>query len=140
MKFINIITKHTKGSLEDILGKLSKAYIDIIKEIYLEFEHIEYTTTNDWVGMYAAIEENTLKKLQEVYNKCGVNFTTTDITKEVLFSDDPKLSDVLKQGDLMFMCRKFRRENITVDIILDKLSERGVESLSFTDKKLLESI
>lgn len=140
MKFISIITAHTKDFLQEIVKGLDIESIERQKVIYQKFEHIEHTLENGCVGMFAIIDDITLEKLLAEYNNCNIIFEITDITKDVLFGLNPNTCDIDKQGTLLFMTRRFVRENITLDIVLDKIKEKGVESLTLTDKKILESI
>lgn len=140
MKFISFITEHTEESLQSIISGLDKEQLDSQKYIYASFEHVEYILPNGYVGMYAILNNSTLEKLLEEYTNCGVSFKYTDITSDVLLGMNPKIIDVNQQGNLMFMIRRFVRENNTLDNVLDKINKKGIESLSFIDKKILESI
>lgn len=139
MKFVNIVTLHTSNSLELISNELSEVLVDELKSLYQTFEHLEYTLENGHVGMFAVIDEHTLTKLVTEYIKCGINFSVTDITKETLFGNIPIILGFEKQSELNQLIRDFISDNLSLDIVLEKINEKGEDSLSYFDKLVLKS-
>jgi|ERR1035437_1325885 hypothetical protein len=140
MILINIKTQHTSKALEAMIKVLDDARIERLKSLYRSFEHLEYLLENDYVGMFASVDEKTLEILKTEYTKIGVNFIIDDITKSVLFGTTPRISDINKHDDLRKFISHFVNDNLTLDVVLDKINENGIESLSLKDKKILESV
>jgi len=140
MILINIKTQHTSKALESMIKVLDNARIESLKSLYRSFEHLEYLLVNNHVGMFANVDEKTLETLKSEYTKIGVTFTIEDITKSVLFGTHPTISDVNKHDDLRKFISHFVNDNLTLNIVLDKINEKGIDSLSLKDKKILESV
>lgn len=89
--------------------------------------------------MFAVIDEYTLAKLVTEYVKCGINFSVTDITKETLFGHIPIILGFEKQSELNQLIKDFISDNLSLDIVLEKINKKGVDSLSKFDKKVLNA-
>lgn len=139
MKFVNIITLHAHNSLELISNELSELKRDELQSLYKTFNNLEYTLENGYVGMFAIIDETTLSILLTEYVKIGINFSVIDLTKEIFFGCMPIISETDKQRDLTQLIKDFITDNLNLDIVLDKISKKGIHSLSKHDKLILST-
>jgi len=137
MKFIKVITKHTVKQMETIVGKLEDSYVVELCELYNSFECIEFTTKEGFEAMYAVVDDSTIEKLFTEYLRCEINFSYEDITKFVLFGNSLEISGESKKDYLNYLTTSFIRENLNSDAVLDKISEKGISSLTEIDKKIL---
>lgn len=140
MKFVNITTLHTSDSLDLIASELPEATINKLTKFYNTFNHIEYTLENGDVAMFAIIDTQTLVEITSEYIKCGVSFSTVDLTKEILFGYAPSINNLEKQSELNQLVKDFIEDNLNMDIVLDKIIDKGIESLTEYDKLILQSI
>lgn len=62
----------------------------------------------------------------------GITYKIKDITNDVIFGDI-ELDDVITE----FIINPYLESNLTTDIVLDKISVKGIESLNDIDKKIL---
>ena len=83
--------------------------------------------------------EHKVKEICSLFEKYGFELTVSDVTDKVICGDmqleypevqelTPKIFDI------------FRLENETIDNVLDKINERGIESLDYIDQEILKNI
>lgn len=140
MKFIKITAGHTTQQMEGILGKLKESYVKYLHDLYNTFEYVEFTTSEGFEAMYAIVDDFTIEKLFNEYVNCEINFSYEDITKNVLFGNVLEISGEQKREYLNYLINLFIRENLNLNIVLDKISENGISSLTESDRKILISV
>ena len=85
-------------------------------------------------AMFAALEEAKLEKLSNLMNKYFI-ISKTDVTEKVIRGEiQAEYPEVEKE-----LFENFRLENTTVDNVLDKINNFGIESLDHIDKAILAS-
>ena len=139
MKFIKVETKHTRQDINNIVSKLENVEVEILTKLYSTFKHIEYKTKEGFVGMYAAIDDESIEKLFAEYIKSSIGFSYEDLTKSILYGNVPEMEDDNEQLNLNYIAKQFVEENLITDVVLEKILESGLESLSEFDKKVLEA-
>ena len=79
-----------------------------------------------------------VQKVLDVFTKNGFEFEVTDVTSDVISGDiQKKFPEVEKLTPFMF--DNFRIENTSVDDVLDKILEKGINSIDSIDKRILEA-
>lgn len=79
-----------------------------------------------------------VQKVLDVFSKHGFEFEVTDVTNDVISGDiQKKFPEVEKLTPYMF--DDFRIENTSVDDVLDKIIEKGINSIDSIDKRILEA-
>ena len=79
-----------------------------------------------------------VQKVLDVFSKHGFEFEVTDVTNGVISGDiQKKFPEVEKLTPFMF--DDFRIENTTIDDVLDKILEKGIDSIDSIDKRILEA-
>lgn len=101
----------------------------------LELESVDELEENGFITAYAIGSKSDVDVLTSLLYKYEVAFSITDVTKDVLIGK--YLPKVLVDSDYF---KTFIIENLTPDIVLDKISEMGIDSLSEIDKLVLENI
>jgi len=139
MKFIKVITEHTQESLNKFVLSLDPFTLERFFNIYSCFNYVEFEVENKLTAMYATISDNQIEKLFLEYVKHEINFCYEDITKNVLFGDLPTLEDEEKNKNLQAMTKLFIEDYLDTDTVLEKIKERGMESINETDIRVLES-
>jgi hypothetical protein len=89
--------------------------------------------------MFAFGEEEILNDIFEVFHTLSINFVNKDITEDILKGNLPRLEDKHTDAMLRILIDDFLTENQTIDNILDKISESGIDSLNNYDKSILEN-
>ena len=144
MKFVNVKTKSTQSEINEILFNMSMSDVKKVENLYSSFDFVEYTDDNDLECMFCVIDDYHLSKLSECYKGFSINFEFVDLTKEV-FYDIPFRITYKNQFKKPIVSRvinlisEFKFNYTDTDIDLDKINERGIDSLTDFDKNILES-
>jgi hypothetical protein len=95
-------------------------------------EYIGFTDDDD---LFIRLDEYKVEKVERVFKKYFI-FSKTDVTDKVISGEIQKLyPEVEKFTPKLF--ENFRLDNTTIDDILDKINDKGIESLDDIDKKVL---
>jgi hypothetical protein len=144
MKFINVKTKSTQCEIDEILFNMSMSDVKKVENLYSSFDFVEYTDDNDLECMFCVIDDYHLSKLSKCYKGFSIDFEFVDLTKEV-FYDIPFRITYKNQfkktivSKVINLISEFKFNYTDVDIVLDKINERGIDSLTDFDKNVLES-
>lgn len=144
MKFYKITTTHTQNEIDRIIMSMSKTEVDSIMKLYEKIQMVEYTNERGFECMFAIIDDYFISKLDEVYQYYSIRYKKFDLTKDVIM--DNKITTRYKnqynrsvQKDISELILDFKSNWITKDDILDKIIEKGIDSLSELDLKILNS-
>lgn len=145
MKFVNVITHSTQSEIDEILYSMSLQDAQQIEKIYSMFDFVEYTSKNGFECMFCIVDENDLSELSKSYNKFNIKYEFIDLTKSVFYDNKFPINFKNQYGltvksKVSKLIEKFKTEFITSDIILDKILEKGIESLTDFDKSILEKV
>ena len=145
MKFVNVITHSTQSEIDEILYSMSLQDAQQIEKIYSMFDFVEYTSKNGFECMFCIVDENDLSELSKSYNKFNIKYEFIDLTKSVFYDNKFPINFKNQYGltvksKVSKLIEKFKTEFITSDIILDKILEKGIESLTDFDKSILERV
>lgn len=144
MKFYNLKTKHKQDYIDKIIKNLRPVESDYIISIYNQISMVEYTDEGNFECMFAILDNHLVSKLAEIFERYGLKFEITDITKIIIFDDKIKIDfkntyDISVKDDIKKLIKEFKSNWITKDDILDKILERGLDSLTKEDYKILIS-
>lgn len=138
MKYLKITSKLTFEQLDQQsevnLSKFELELAEELKKLY-SFEYIQ--TCNNF-GMIVCIHDNYLDKLVKLLTKIDQDIFIEDLTKVVLFGQlniDALIGN--EYSLIKYYTEQFISENLTIDIVLDKILEFGKESLNNRDLSLL---
>jgi hypothetical protein len=111
-------------------------------EIVLEFGHdfsnnIAFDLVNGLETAYCFLDNYKCEKLVKIFKKYNVLIEHRDITNKVLFGG-VKITESDCVDTFDKLSKNFMIDNLTIDDILDKINEMGIESLTEIDKKILE--
>lgn len=138
MRFIKIVTKHTKEEIDSIFSNFTDISKQLMEEFYSTFRYNNFIDADGLVNMYAIIDSKGIEKLLKVYTDNYISFSYTDLTKQVLYGQ-VKSEGFIYDSFVNDFIDSFINENLSVDIILDKISELGKDSLSQKDLKILQN-
>ena len=131
MKFFKVDSNLTKKQCEVLLESLSSVEIEELESLDIISDDIEY---DGLITSYIICNDYTITKVESFLTRKNVNYNLKDISIDILVG---KIS--LKNTTFEKQTDKFIEEFLTVDIVLDKINESGVESLTEIDKKWLKS-
>ena len=92
--------------------------------------------------MFAVIDDWYFNKISDFYKVCGIKFTSEDLSGDAFMDDYINVSYVGEQNqdiskDITSLINRFKSNFTNTDIVLDKILEKGVESLNDFDKSYL---
>lgn len=149
MKFIKLEIKSSSEQLDNILDNMDIISMGFMEEIYHKKPFIEFDLTNGLGIMFGAMHEQDVVRLMSIYVNYEVDFSYEDMTRSVLFGKTPKLSEqelgLLEVSEdanqiISDFARIFLEDNLTEDIVLEKISLNGIESITPQDKFILENV
>ena len=134
MKSNNIyFVRFTKSS--DIEDNAHPIYQDLSNA--LDKEDGKYLGFTNGEDLFIRLVYFKVQKVLDVFTKNGFEFEVTDVTSDVISGDiQKKFPEVEKLTPYMF--DNFRIENTSVDDVLDKILEKGMDSLTDFDKNILK--
>ena len=116
-----------------------------LKNIYSSFEFVEYTNTSGNECMFCVVDDYELSNISNCYRKHNIIFKVIELTKDVLFDNSFKINYKNQYGfnikdRVVELISNFKYQNTTPDIVLDKIIEKGIESLTDFDHSILEKV
>ena len=135
MKSNNIyFVRFTKSS--DIEDNAHPIYQDLSNA--LDKEDGKYLGFTNGEDLFIRLVYFKVQKVLDVFTKHEFEFEVTDVTSDVISGDiQKKFPEVEKLTPFMF--DDFRIENTSVDDVLDKILEKGINSIDSIDKRILEA-
>jgi hypothetical protein len=144
MKFYNIVTSSKQFEINEIIMNMSNTEVDCIQSLYNSISIVEYTNELGNECMFSILDDYYLNKLSEFLEKYSLNFKVFDLTNDVIFDYNFKTNFKNEFGrtiedDILNLIKKFKKNFISKDDILDKILERGIDSLTDFDLDILNS-
>ncbi len=140
MRLIKMTTRHTDEEIEAIV-KSNPIESDTLEGILRGIEFSEFLDENGFTSILCIMSDYDTKRLVDTYVNLSIDFSIEDLTKKVLFSEKVKV-DYFDEGtsvsnEINTLISKFYKDNIDVNTILDKISFKGIASLTTFDKEVL---
>lgn len=126
-----IDTNLTKKESEDIYKNLTYDEIEDIESFNMSACDVEI---NGVMSSFIITTRDVLVKIILFLRQNQIDFSYEDISDEVLFGQMSFESVEFQEG-----INDFIRKNITIDTVLDKINQYGIENLSEFDKKFLDN-
>ena len=144
MRFYRLTSDKTHEEIEEILSSLSPVEFEYLHLVYKSFDCIEYNDKFNYCGMYAILDDKLKATLEKIYSDLSIKYKFEDLTKQVLWGDHIETNFTDYIGDpiadiISMFIETYYLEWITVDIILDKINERGMSSLTSEDFRVLDN-
>lgn len=132
MKFFKLKTYETVERLKEIDDGLPQ---DISEKVQsMPGDAFDDRISENEMISYFHIDENDFYFIIDILLENFVKLEYEDITSDVLM-DKYQFKDV----DFEIVKKDYIKNNITLDIVLDKINLKGINSLNDIDKELLES-
>ena len=144
MKIYNIKTKNTQDEIDKIIMKMSVPELDFITNLYSKISMVEYTDEIGFECMFVILDDYYLSKIKDCYKSYNLIFEVFDITKIVVFDENIKIRyknyfGQSRQLEIASLFKKYKNNWITKDDVLDKILEKGINSLTDFDLDVLNS-
>lgn len=97
---------------------------------------IGFTDNED---IFVRLSDIKVDKICNIFTKHGFEFNVNEVTELVINGDMQKAYPEVEELTPQIF-EVFRLENTSVDDILDKISEKGMDSLDETDKAILNKL
>jgi hypothetical protein len=141
MRLVKIIVKH-KGSEIERISESKAVHFDVLTGILSNIEFVEFTDESKFAGFLCVTSEELLSRMIDCFINLSFDFSIEDMTNKVLLSEEVSTnyfdSGVSVQDELNQLIDEFYYDNVDVDMVLDKISAQGLESLSTKDKIVLK--
>jgi|688.fasta_scaffold906054_2 hypothetical protein len=144
MKFYNIITTHNQSFIISKIKDMSDFEVENIQNIYKKFSMVEYTNESGHECMFAIIDDFLLEKISKIYTSYDLEFQIIDMTKHVKFDINFRTSYKNEYGlsvkrKILSLIKEYKQNWTDKDDILDKILEKGIDSLTDFDLDILNS-
>ena len=144
MKFYNIITTHKQSFIISKIKDMSDFEVENIQNIYKKFSMVEYTNESGHECMFAIIDDFLLEKISKIYTSYDLEFQIIDMTKHVKFDINFRTSYKNEYGlsvkrKILSLIKEYKQNWTDKDDILDKILEKGIDSLTDFDLDILNS-
>jgi hypothetical protein len=144
MKFYNIITTHKQSFIISKIKDMSDFEVENIQNIYKKFSMVEYTNESGHECMFAIIDDFLLEKISKIYTSYDLEFQIIDMTKHVKFDINFRTSYKNEYGlsvkrKILSLIKEYKQNWTNKDDILDKILEKGIDSLTDFDLDILNS-
>ncbi len=132
MLVYKIDTNLSKLEGEKVIDTLTSSEFKILKD----FNLIAYDQEIDGkLTSYVIAPNNIITNIFLFLRKKEISFKYENITNKVLLGDID-FKNTKFENDI----NNFIKDNITIDIVLDKISSKGIISLSILDKEILSKM
>jgi hypothetical protein len=125
------------------LDELSDCGADIISEIGEDFgDFIAFNEYDEYEIIFCFLEDYKIHSLLNIFEKHGLLIESKNITSSVLMSrfKNELFEEIFQVEEFNKMLENFLLSNLTINNVLDKINEQGIDSLTETDKIILQNI
>jgi hypothetical protein len=142
MKLFKYKTNKSFNELISIFENVPSIELESIFNSSKYFQHFDFTDKDGKSGFFAIFAGSYQSKMESFLEKYEIYFEKKDISKDVFFDNQIDCSYVDESNnditdDLVKFIKIFKESYTTTDDVLDKILEKGVESLSEFDKNIL---
>lgn len=113
---------------------VSKLDVREQQDIYEFVKSLRGGEIEDMMSIYI-MNDYEISNFNKFSELTGISYKITDITSDVILGDYDSNSDSITEE----IISEFLKDNLTADIILDKINIKGIESLSKIDLEILKS-
>ncbi len=129
--FNKIYMAKSSMTREEELECLEKCGPTLQEEISKFLDDVLYDDIDDNTSVIV-LNSYQYDKFRNYCDLSGINYKIEDVTSKVIFGE-LEFDDVVKE----FVINPYLSENLTTDIVLDKISAKGIDSLTDLDKEVL---
>jgi hypothetical protein len=141
MKLIKTHSNLTEEDVDILFESLSFYEKKYMYDIYIQFDFVEYMESDKTGGVFCIIDDWCFNKISEFYKLHEIKFTSIDLSNDAFMDNYIETNyfddcvDVTK--DIEQLILKFKSNYTNADVVLDKILEKGIDSLNEFDKSFL---
>ncbi len=144
MKFCKVTSTHNQNEINKIIMSMTSAEVDYIISLYGKISMVEYTDDNGLECMFAILDDTLIEKISNLYDKYSIKFEVINLTNDIILDNPFKTKYKNEKGrlvekDILKLIKEYKHNWITKDDILDKIIDKGIESLTKFDLSVLKS-
>ena len=143
MKLIKLKTELTFFELVSIFKNLPIEELEIILNMSKYFDYVDVNYYDRKSGFFAIMADCYKERIEQFFQKHSIIYISNDISKDVFFDNTIEyvfqdengqdISDKVKK-----LVYRFKENYTTSDDVLDKIIEKGIDSLTDFDKSKLK--
>lgn len=143
MKLIRVKTKFTNLELGSLFKNVSIEELEVIVNMSKYFDFVDVNYTDEKAGFFAIMSDSYRQRIEDFFQKNLIDYKADDLSKDAYFDNlietrftndnNEDISDRLKE-----LISIFKKNNTTTDDVLDKIIEKGIDSLTDFDKTILK--
>ena len=143
MKLIKFKTEITNDLLFSKFQEVPMSELEFILNFSKYFDHVDINCTENKTGLFGIMTDCYVEKLENFFQKYSIPYTIRDMSKDAFFDNVIDFSYQDSSGDditneLKTFVYNFKKNYITLDDVLDKILEKGINSLTDFDKNVLK--
>jgi len=142
MKLIKFKTEITNDVLFSKFQEVPMSELEFILNFSKYFDHVDINFENK-TGLFGIMADCYVEKLENFFQKYSIPYTVRDMSKDAFFDNvidfsyqDSSGNDIT--NELKTFVYNFKKNYITLDDVLDKILEKGINSLTDFDKNVLK--
>jgi hypothetical protein len=142
MKLIKLKTKLTSSELLSVFENVSIEELEVILNMSKYFDYIDVDYSDRKSGFFAIMADSYKQRVEDFFQKHSIGYKFDDLSKDAYFdnpietgftNENEEISNQLKE-----LVSKFKKNHTTIDDVLDKIIEKGIDSLTDFDKSILK--
>lgn len=143
MKLIEVKTELTFFELVSKFEDIPIVELEVVLNMSNYFDYLDFTYTKEKSGFFAIMADSYRERIEDFLQKHSIKYNCQDISKDIFFDNpvdsnytDNNGKDISEKVKDLFL--KFKNNHTTQDDVLDKILEKGVDSLTDFDKSILK--
>jgi hypothetical protein len=143
MKLIKAKVDLTFFELVSIFENVPFEELEIIYNMSKYFDYIDINYSDKKSGFFAIMADSYKQRVEDFFQKHSISYKFNDLSKDVFFDNPIEYEFKDESGDdiseqVKDLIQKFKINHTTSDDVLDKILEKGIDSLTDFDKSILK--
>jgi hypothetical protein len=142
MKLIKLKTKLTSSELLSVFENVSIEELEVILNMSKYFDYIDVDYSDRKAGFFAIMADSYKQRVEDFFQKHSIGYKFDDLSKDAYFDNPIEVFTNENNEDISHQLKelvfKFKQNHTTIDDVLDKIIEKGIDSLTDFDKSILK--
>ena len=142
MKLIKAKVDLTFFELVELFENVAFEELEVIYNMSKYFDYIDINYSDKKSGFFAIMADSYKQRVEDFFQKHSISYKFNDLSKDAFFDNPIEYEFKDESGDdisdqVKELINKFKRNHTTSDDVLDKILEKGIDSLTDFDKSIL---
>lgn len=143
MKLIKAKVDLTFFELVELFENVPFEELEVIYNMSKYFDYIDINYSDKKSGFFAIMADSYKQRVEDFFQKHSISYKFNDLSKDAFFDNPIEYEFKDESGDdisnqVKELINKFKRNHTTSDDVLDKILEKGIDSLTDFDKSILK--